>query len=205
MRIRIFIVIGAMVLCFIFAAVAALFPHHEKKGPVASTLGSMVTIDVSGSLDARKFGFSGHPSETHREFIGHRMVNVVLPGKKSATFEVGIWQLFQADGKILSVNVFSPAMSLDGAYKLASKYLVVWKLPGQERLDAWKTSWSTPKGLSKIRRGYVTRDDNWTGELFHMSDGWVIQVGVETTYSGVGEDYDWTVTWGFGRDPDLWH
>ena len=190
--------------CLSALGTAMLMPHRRSQTPATATSFPKIQIDLSKSLDGRNFGFSGHPHETHLEFIGHRMLTLTFPDKTLATFEVGTRQFFQRNGKIISVNLFSPATDLDGAYSLASRYIAKWKLPGQHELDIWRDSWNTAQGLSKQRRKAVSNGDNWTGKLTPVDNGCMLMVGVKTTFLGPGDHDGWTVVWSIGTSEGNW-
>jgi hypothetical protein len=205
MRFKTLVILYLSALCVALIATAVLFPGHRAKTIATPTSVPTLQIDLSGSLDCRKFGFSGHPGQTHIEFIGHRMITVLLPGATSATFEVGIWQFFQMDGKMLSINLYSPGTDLEGAYKLASRYTDEWNLPGQKKLDAWKEYWNTPQGKLKLEKTGVTNSDNLIGETGIRADGWRFMVVIRQN-GGNPKDHDgWLVIWSAGPDSELWH
>jgi hypothetical protein len=203
MRFKTIVILYPSALCLALIATAVVFPRHRAKTMVTPTSVPTLQIDLSGSLDCRKFGFSGHPSETHLEFIGHRMITVLLPKAKSATFEVGIWQCFQGGGEVGTVNLFSQGTDVEGAHKLASRYLVEWNLPGRAKLDAWKEYWRTPQGKLKLEKRGVSNSDNWNGESAPIGDGWVVSVGIRQNGGGPEDKDRWTVVWSIGRKSEL--
>jgi hypothetical protein len=200
------VIIGIIMVCLMLVGTAMLIPHQHQHPQTHASATSLPTIqiDLSKSLDGRNFGFSGHPHETHLEFIGHRMLTITLPNRTLATFEVGTWQFFQRNGKIISVNLLSSATDINGAYSLASRYIAKWKLPGQNELDTWRDSWNTSQGLSKQRRKAVSDSDNWIGKMTRADDGSMLMVSVKSTFLGPGDHDGWTVVWSIGTREGNW-
>ena len=154
-----------------------------------------VTIDLSKSVKGTDYGFSGHPHETHLEFISHRMLTIILPDQTTATFEVGLWQFFQRNRRIAVVNLFSPAMDLDNARKLADEYVTQYQLPAHESLDRWRKVWDTPEGKSKQLRAYINSNDEWSSSRLPIGVPFSFQVSIRYTSSGGSLANAWTVMW----------
>lgn len=202
--------------CLIFVAVAitvTLISLHHR-GPKAITqnasapLDPPIAWDFARSVRCDSIGWTPHrPHDEHLSFQGRRNVRITVPDGRTMAAEVGLVEVWEKEGEVVGVILYSPLADAQKTHDLAAKELLDWSLPGAQALkgkniilpsgnvaaepiplDAW-----LQKALALDPNRGAEQMTAWEGTATTSSAGVYVGVSIRDT---LGEPKDrWTVVW----------
>lgn len=185
------LITACLVLATLLSACAPDTQRHRAKvanvPPTTSPALPPIAWDFQRSIDCASIGWTpDRAHEQHLAFQGERFASVRMPDGRPLTIKVSLAELFERDGRVIGVTLYSPLLDLDDAHATASKLLDDWGLanvtvPDSTHANAKSASVRLSEWEARASANAQDNSDaifSWDGAAHRDANGLELRVSV---------------------------